>query len=116
MKLLKDKFASNASVPITPTERSPRQCIAPEYRNPRSVCVVNGPFIGWKSFGLLLPLSAVEKPVFPVAIRSGIRLPKLMGMGLLVTEASGFPRSQARSSLSPKMWQLAQEASPFPEN
>ena len=30
----------------TPVERSPRQCIAPEFRRPRSVWVVNGPFIG----------------------------------------------------------------------
>ena len=37
------------------------------------------------------------------------------GCRLIVTTSSGLPRSQARLSLSPKMWQLAQDASPFPE-
>ena len=33
--------------------------------------------------------------------------------GLVVTTSSGLPRSQPSSSLSPKMWQEEQEASPF---
>src|SRR5262249_20458051 len=64
---------------------------------------------------MLLPLMGVATPVFPIEIRNARRPPKLIGMGLLLTEASGLPRSHASSSLSPKIWQLAQDASPLPE-
>ena len=37
------------------------------------------------------------------------------GCVLLVTTPSGSPRFQARSSMSPKMWQLEHDASPLPE-
>src|SRR5690242_10542865 len=112
---MKERLESNGSVPNWPVERSPRQCIAPELRMPRRVCVVNGPFIGWKSLGLSEPLIFVETPDWPIGISSESRLPKLIGMVLLVTDTSGLPRSQARSSISPKMWQLEHDASPLPE-
>ena len=62
-----------------------------------------------------VPLIGVATPVWPVANKMLSKPPKLIGIGLVVTELSGLPRSQARSSISPKMWQLAQEASPLPE-
>ena len=37
------------------------------------------------------------------------------GFGLFSTTSSGLPRSQARLSKSPKMWQLAHDASPLLE-
>ena len=48
-------------MPKTPLARSPRQCIAPELRSPRKVCVVIGPFIGWKSSAV----TAVDWPPYP---------------------------------------------------
>src|ERR1700730_15137939 len=115
MKLVTDRFSLNASMPKKPLDRSPRQCIAPELVKPRSVCVVIGPFIGGKSSALPLPLSGVLPPdsVSPTARMRGLL--SLMGMGFLVTVASGFPRSHERSSLSPNIWQLEQDASPLPE-
>src|SRR5580700_5707143 len=112
---LKDKLESNGSVPKNPVERSPRQCMAPEFASPRKVWVVKGPFMGWKSTGLLLPLIG-ERPVCPISMARESTPPRLIGIGLLVTALSGLPRSHARSSMSPKMWQLAQDASPLPEN
>ena len=44
-----------------------------------------------------------------------VAVPVSVGIALFVTEASGLPRSQAKSSMSPNVWQLAQVASPFPE-
>ena len=35
-------------LPVVEPVRSPRQCIGPAPAMPRSVCVVIGPFIGWK--------------------------------------------------------------------
>src|SRR5579863_457460 len=107
IKLLNDTLESKGSVPSRPVERSPRQCIAPELRSPRNVWVVNGPFMGWKSAGRLLPLMGVETPVAFTLMRTDSRPLRLIGMGLWETELSGFPRSQARSSISPKIWQLA---------
>jgi hypothetical protein len=56
--------------------------------------VVIGPFIGWKSE---FPISMVNGP------------------GLCTTSPSGSPRSHARLSKSPKMWQLAHDESPWLE-
>ena len=100
LKLLKELFSSNADAAVPGGfERSPRQCIAPLPSRPRRVCVVMGPFIGWKSVTLPVPLigaGSLNTPeVTPMA--------RLMGIGLAVTSASGLPRSQARSSMSPKM-------------
>src|SRR5260370_27729804 len=116
MKLLNDRLESNASTPKNPLDRSPRQCMAPENFKPRKVCVVMGPFIGWKTLIAPVPLIAPGKlnNTFPSVIEA--LSPKLMGIGFAVTALSGFPRSHARSSMSPKAWQLAHEASPFPEH
>jgi hypothetical protein len=65
-----------------PPVRSPRQCIGPWLAMPRRLCVVIGPFIGWKS-GLL-------------------GSPCRSGFWLSSTDASGLPRSQPRPSKSPK--------------
>src|SRR5262249_34572589 len=113
MKLLKFTLGSVALVPVWPLERSPRQCIAPELTRPRRVWVVIGPFIGWNTPTWPVPLNAPLKP-------NGFRLmmncwPRLTGIGLDLTTSSGLPRSHARSSMSPKMWQLAHAASPLPE-
>src|SRR5882724_11287444 len=91
MKLLNDRFSLNGSMPNKPLERSPRQCIAPELVRPRSVWVVIGPFIGWKSSTLPLPFSGVLTPnsVSPTARMRGLL--SLMGVGFLVTAASGLP-------------------------
>jgi hypothetical protein len=75
-----------------PPVRSPRQCIEPAPAMPRRLCVVIGPFSGWKS-------------------RFGIGMRK--GMGFVSTTSSGLPRSQARLSKSPKTWQLEHDASPL---
>src|ERR1700694_1295624 len=115
MKLLKYRFESNASTPKAPLERSPRQCMAPEFTMPRKVCVVMGPFMGWKSSVLPVPLMEPRKlnNTLPRVIE--VLSPKLMGIGFFLTTSSGLPRSQAISSLSPKMWQLAHVASPLAE-
>ncbi|TMA65458.1 MAG: hypothetical protein E6J68_09090 [Deltaproteobacteria bacterium] len=60
---------------------------------PRRLCVVIGPFIGWKTG---LPLGFGTRN----------------GFGLFTTVPKGSPRSQARLSKSPKMWQLAHAESP----
>ena len=78
-----------------PTVRSPRQCMGPLFTIPRRVWVVIGPFNEWKF------LSS------PMVSRKGF--------GLLSTVPLGSPRSQARLSKSPKMWQLAHDASPLLE-
>src|SRR4030095_11265742 len=70
--------------------------MAPWVARPRSVCVVIGPFIGWKVV------------VGGMAVVAD-------GCVLVVTTSSGLPRSQARLSRSPNTWQLEQEASPLPE-
>src|ERR1700677_4560035 len=93
-KFRKERLELKGSIPYSPLERSPRQCIAPELVSPRNVWVVNGPFIGWKSVGRLLPLIGVETPVPPVAINTLSSPPKLIGIGLWVTALSGFPKSQ----------------------
>src|SRR3990172_996334 len=85
----------HASVPKKPSTRSPRQCIPPWVPSPRSVCVVIGPFIGWK----VAAGGSTDDD----------------GCVLLDVASSGLPRSQARLSKSPKTWQLEQEASPLPE-
>ena len=63
---------------------------------PRSVWVVIGPFIGWKG---------------TLAGSSG------SGRGMLLADIgmSGSPRFHDSPSMSPKTWQLAQDASPLPE-
>ena len=61
LKLLKLTFSSNADTAVPGgLERSPRQCIAPLPFMPRRVCVVIGPFIGWKSFTRPEPLIGVS--------------------------------------------------------
>ena len=63
---------------------------------PRRLCVVIGPFIGWKSgLGMIVGSTGMVN-----------------GPGFFTIEPSGLPRSQARLSKSPKMWQLAQAESP----
>ena len=79
-----------------PPFRSPRQCMAPAPIIPRRLCVVMGPFMGWKS--------SSEPPWTDTA-----------GIGLSSTAPPGSPRSHARLSKSPKMWQLAQAESPWPD-
>ena len=101
MKLLNESVGL-VPEPKAPFERSPRQCSGPWFCIPRKVWVVMGPFIGWNS---LVPASPFTLP--PAAIEI------LIVIGLLVTVSSGLPRSQARSSWSPKMWQLPQDDSPF---
>ena len=63
---------------------------------PRSVWVVIGPFIGWK-------------------VVAGGRNGVAEGCVLDEVPSSGLPRFQARLSKSPKMWQLAHDASPLPD-
>ena len=89
LKLSKDSDVSKGSVPNTPTERSPRQCIAPPLTSPRMVCVVIGPFMGWKSVTMPLPLMGDG------AVNDAMS--RLMVMGLVVTTSSGLPRSQAEA-------------------
>ena len=78
-----------------PPVRSPRQCIGPSFAMPRRLCVVIGPFIGWKS-GSVTDVQPDER---------------VRGCRSL---AVGSPRSHARLSKSPKMWQLAHAESPWP--
>ena len=87
-RVVRQRIAVEAWPPV----RSPRQCIGPWFAMPRSVCVVIGPFIGWN--GWLEPVG-----------------PRKFGFGF--TTSSGLPRSQARLSKSPKMWQLEHDASPL---
>src|ERR1044071_4322049 len=61
---------------------------------PRKLWVVIGPFIGWK---VVCPGNG------------GIT----NGPGILIAVASGLPKSQAKLSKSPKIWQLAQAESPW---
>ena len=63
---------------------------------PRRLCVVNGPFIGGNDGS--------------IAIRLEIEAERIVVGAVIVP--SGLPRSQARSSLSPKTWQLAHAESP----
>jgi hypothetical protein len=79
-----------------PPLRSPRQCIGPWLAMPRRLCVVIGPFMGW----------------FGVSGKNGRNgtLNRLSGMGSGLP--LGSPRSHARLSWPPKMWQLAQAESP----
>ena len=113
MKLLKLRLASVALTPNAPSARSPRQCIAPSLTRPRRVWVVIGPFIGWNTPTLPVPLNL---PRNPNGFRSMISCaPRFTVIGLDLTTSSGLPRSHASSSLSPKMWQLAHAASPLPE-
>src|SRR5581483_10778282 len=82
MKLLKESD-ERVPRPKKPFERSPRQCIGPEFTRPRSVWVVIGPFIGWK-------LWTPAPPFWLVA-----NWPRLIVMGSWWTSSSGFPRSHA---------------------
>jgi hypothetical protein len=63
----------------------------PWFAMPRRLCVVIGPFSGCVL----------------------VRHVDAEGQGLLRTTSSGLPRSHARLSKSPKMWQLAHDASPL---
>ncbi len=82
---------------------------------PRRVCVVIGPFIGWKSSTLPVPFMLPRKLNSSLPATMARSSPRLTSSGLRVTTSSGLPRSQARLSKSPKMWQLAHDASPLPE-
>ena len=83
MNFLNAWSSASASPPGSfPPVRSPRQCIGPWFAIPRRLCVVIGPFSGWKS---------------------GLPPGRRIGFGLLSTASSGLPRSQARLSKSPKM-------------
>jgi hypothetical protein len=94
LNALKASCASSGLPPVEPPVRSPRQCIGPAVIMPRRLCVVIGPFNGWKGR--------------PEPMRNGL------GFGA-VAVALASPRSQARLSKSPKMWQLAQAESPCAE-
>jgi hypothetical protein len=62
----------------------------------RRLCVVIGPFRGAKFWNEMLNWLGTRN-----------------GFGSFRVTSSGLPRSQARLSKSPKMWQLAHAASPL---
>src|SRR5260221_14033999 len=79
--------------------------------SPRSVWVVIGPFMGWTSqlvHGMPTPGPPVLKSEVDVA---GGRRRKGLSFGGTVG-SSGFERSHARLSKSPKMWQGAAAVAP----
>ena len=80
--------------------------MGPWFTSPRRVWVLIGPFIGWRTADLAaaIDVGSVAAPAL-----------SLMLMGVVTGSASGLPRSQTRLSLSPNMWQLAQDASPLEE-
>src|SRR5262249_33755344 len=92
-----------------PPERSPRQCMGPSCAMPRRVCVVIGPFSGWKSM-LVMPLeSTTAGPVVPTIFTNGLLF------RITAPSGDGAPRSQASESKSANTWHTPHDASPFDE-
>ena len=77
--------------------RSPRQWNGAFPSSPVRVCVVIGPFMGWKSS------------------HSPIGRSRLQTWSKAFISPEGSPRSQASWSMRPSTWQLPQEAWPRPD-
>jgi hypothetical protein len=88
---------SNAGLNAWKFARSPRQWSGFVALTPRSVCVVIGPFIGWK----------LARPML-----NGNGCPA----GAACSVPAGSPRSHARPSMSPSTWHEAQDMVPLPES
>jgi len=84
-------------------DRSPRQCSGFEAASPLNVCVVIGPFMGWK----LRPSGEVAESRKSVSNGAG-------WVGIVSITPVGSPRSLAMPSVSPSTWQDAQLMAPAP--
>src|SRR5262245_65400851 len=98
-----------------PPERSPRWCIGPLCSMPRRVCVVIGPFSGWKSMAEE-PLPSTSAGLPGVAPLKGKTFTNGLLFRITAPSGEGAPRSHASESKSEKTWHEPQDASPFDDD